>query len=191
MQKVAIILTQGFADWEYALIAGTGVPFYGIDVRFFTPEPGEVRSMGGLVAQVADGLEAIPGWSPKVIAVIGGTVWETENAPDLDTLLQAHHAGGGVVAGICGGTLALARAGLLDAVSHTSNDADYLGAFAVDYAGAELFCGNGSAVSDNRVITAPGTAPVSFAAAVFESLGLDSAEIARFRDMLAAEHAPA
>ena len=26
-KKVAIVLTSGFADWEYALIAGVGGPF--------------------------------------------------------------------------------------------------------------------------------------------------------------------
>lgn len=189
MKKVAIILTQGFADWEYGLVAGAGGPFYGLDIRFFTPVPGEVRSMGGLSAAVAYGVEAIREWAPEVIAVIGGTIWETEDAPVLDDLLLAHHSRGGVVAGICGGTLALARAGLLDDVRHTSNDANYLHRHAPGYAGSALFRPEPVAVVDNRVITAPGTAPVGFAAAVFESAGLDRDAAVAFRRMLAAEHA--
>lgn len=35
MSKIAVLLTPGFADWEYAFIAGTGGPFYGPDVQFF------------------------------------------------------------------------------------------------------------------------------------------------------------
>lgn len=31
MKKVALILTPGFADWEYSLIAGTSV-YYGIEI---------------------------------------------------------------------------------------------------------------------------------------------------------------
>ncbi len=50
---VAILLTQGFADWEYALIAGVGKSFYGLDVKFFSPETGEVISQGGLVTIVS------------------------------------------------------------------------------------------------------------------------------------------
>ncbi len=46
MGKVAVVLTQGFADWEYALLAGTGGPFYGFDIRYFAPEAGQVRSLG-------------------------------------------------------------------------------------------------------------------------------------------------
>lgn len=189
MNKVAIILTQGFADWEYGLIAGAGGPFYGLDIRFFAPVAGEVRSMGGLSAAVPDGMETIRAWSPGVIAVIGGTIWETDDAPVLDDLLLSHHSHGGVVAGICGGTLALARAGLLDDVRHTSNDADYLHRHAPGYAGSELFRPEPEAVADNRVITAPGTAPASFAAAVFESAGLAHDAAEAFRKMLAAEHA--
>jgi putative intracellular protease/amidase len=34
--------------------------------------------------------------------------------PDIANFLKIHHLDGGVVAGICGGTLALARANLLD-----------------------------------------------------------------------------
>ncbi|WP_338669896.1 DJ-1/PfpI family protein [Pseudodesulfovibrio methanolicus] len=188
MQKVAIILTQGFADWEYGLIAGAGGPFYGLDIRFFTPVPGEIRSMGGLSAAVPDGLESIPEWGPGVIAVIGGTIWETDDAPVLDGLLLAHHSKGGIVAGICGGTLALARAGLLDDVRHTSNDADYLHRHAPGYAGSKFFRPEPEAVTDNRVITAPGTAPVGFAAAIFASAGLDRDAAETFRKMLAAEH---
>ncbi|WP_319582091.1 DJ-1/PfpI family protein [uncultured Pseudodesulfovibrio sp.] len=188
MEKVALILTQGFADWEYGLIAGTGGPFYGLDTGFFTPNTGEIRSMGGLKAFIPDGVEAIRDWSPKVIVVIGGTIWETDDAPVLDDLLLAHHSRGGVVAGICGGTLALARAGLLDDVRHTSNDADYLHRHAPGYAGSELFVPVPEAVVDNRVITAPGTAPAAFAAAVFESAGLDHDAALAFRKMLGAEH---
>jgi len=38
------------------------------------------------------------------------------------------------------------------------------------------------------VITAPGTAPVSFTAAIFESVGMDQNTVQQFKDMMAAEH---
>lgn len=188
MAKVAVILTQGFADWEYALVAGTGGPFYGLDVRFFAPEIGEVRSQGGLVAVVSHRLDEIPQWSPQVVVVVGGTIWASENAPDIGGVLKGQHTGGGVVAGICGGTLALARAGLLNETPHTSNDADFLGQNAKGYSGSVHFRESAAAISSNRVLTAPGTAPVSFTAAIFESAGLDRDAVQQFRKMMAAEH---
>lgn len=38
-KKVAIVLASGFADWEYALIAGVGGPFYGLEVAFLRRSP--------------------------------------------------------------------------------------------------------------------------------------------------------
>lgn len=189
MGKVAIILTQGFADWEYALIAGTGGSFYGLDVQFFAPETGKVRSQGGLVAVVSQTLDEILKWSPDAIVIVGGTVWASEQAPNINNLLQAQHSSDGVVAGICGGTLALARAELLNDTPHTSNDVDFLVENAKEYAGAKHFSKSASAISKNRIITAPGTAPVSFTAAIFESIGLDQGAVLQFKQMMAAEHA--
>lgn len=42
MPRIAILLTPGFADWECALIAGTGGPFYGLDFQFFGAVAGTV-----------------------------------------------------------------------------------------------------------------------------------------------------
>ncbi|WP_421855893.1 DJ-1/PfpI family protein [Oricola sp.] len=188
MARIAVILTQQFADWEYALIAGTGGPFFQFEIGFFAPEAGEVTSQGGLTALVPHTTDEIADWQPDAIAVIGGMVWESDAAPDLADLLRSQHARGGTVAGICGGTLALARAGLLDDIAHTSNDAEFLKQNSNAYAGAVHYKASASAVADNRIITAPGSAPVSFTAAVFEAAGLDQDSLGQFRSMLAAEH---
>jgi putative intracellular protease/amidase len=188
MTKVAIILTPDFADWEYALIAGTGRAFYGLDVQFFAPKTGEVRSQGGLITIISQSLDEISKWSPKVLVVVGGNIWTTESAPDVSELLKMQHSSGGVVAGICGGTLALARAGLLNEALHTSNNVDFLNQNVTDYSGSRYFRESPSAISENRVITAAGTAPVSFTAAIFESCGLNQEIILQFRKMMSAEH---
>jgi len=189
MSKVAVVLVQGFADWEYALIGGTGGPFYGLDIQYFTPVIGEIRSQGGLTTIVTQDLEALEKWKPDAIVVVGGMLWETSDAPDISSILKAQYARGAVVAGICGGTLALARAELLNDVHHTSNEPDFLSQNADGYEGAERYMSSPSAISEDRVITAPGTAPVSFTAAVFEGVGLDQRKVAQFKAMMAAEHA--
>ena len=186
--KIAIVLTQGFADWEYALIAGVGKSFYGLDVKFFSPETGVVISQGGLVTTVLQNIDQISTWSPRVIAVIGGTLWASENAPDLSKLLKAQHVDGGIVAGICGGTLALARARLLDETMHTSDSIDFLNKNAKPYRGADYFQESASAIFDQGVITAPGTAPVSFAAKIFEAAGINQDTVVQFKKMMSAEH---
>ena len=188
MARVALILTPGFADWEYAFIAGTGLPFYGIDVRFFSPVTGQFSSQGGLPVTVDSCLHECLEWGPDVVVVIGGMIWERTDAPDMRDFLGASHANGAAIAGICGGTLALARAGLLDRVAHTSNSAEFLQQNASAYAGASFYQSSQGAVISERIITAPGPAPVSFTCAVFEAAGLPAESIAQFRSLLAAEH---
>ena len=188
MAKIAIILTQGFADWEYALIGGTGGPFYGLDIQYFAHQVGQIQSQGGLTAVVSQSLDELSKWGPNAVVVIGGMIWETDQAPDIRNLLKAQRARGAVIAGICGGTLALARAGLLDDVRHTSNNPDFLTHNAAGYAGSAHYVSSPSAISQDHVITAPGTAPASFTAAIFQAVGLDQEKVAQFKEMMAAEH---
>jgi putative intracellular protease/amidase len=189
MAKVAIVLTPGFADWEYALIGGTGGPFYGLDVQYFSPETGHLTSQGGLTAVVSQDLDALSAWQPSVIVVVGGMVWETDNAPNIGKFVKTMHERGTYIAGICGGTLALARAGLLNDVPHTSNNAVFLKQNVPGYTGDAHYQSSASAISSGRLITAPGTAPTSFTAAVFEASGLPKETVSQFKGMMAAEHA--
>ncbi|WP_174957362.1 MULTISPECIES: DJ-1/PfpI family protein [Burkholderia] len=188
MPKVGLILTPGFADWEYAFIAGTASPFYGIDVRFFAPVSGPFRSQGGLMVTVDGSLQQCLEWKPDAVVIIGGVIWESTGAPDLREFLRTLRTNGSTVAGICGGTLALARAGLLDTVPHTSNNVDFLRENCAAYDGASLYRNSPVAVVADGIITAPGPAPVSFTCAVFESVGLSPEIVSQFRSMLAAEH---
>jgi putative intracellular protease/amidase len=73
------------------------------------------------------------------------------------------------VAAICGATLGLARAGLLDDRRHTSSAAEYLAASG--YTDGEHYA-DARAVVDQGVITVGPDAPVQFASAVLGELGL-------------------
>ncbi len=188
MQKIALILSPGFADWEYAYIAGMGGPFFGMQVAFFAPTPGDVVSQGGLSATVSRNTDEIADWNPDVVVAVGGMAWDQEGAPDISDVLTAQRTRGGTVAGICGGTLALARAGLLDTVRHTSNDLAFLTDNAPDYAGASRYVASPKVVADDRIITAPGTAATSFTIAVFEAAGMDAETAQQVRVSIAAEH---
>jgi putative intracellular protease/amidase len=120
------------------------------------------------------------------LIVIGGTAWRSPDAPEIAGALAWASETGRVVAGICDGTRALASAGLLDRVAHTSNDSDTLDV--PGYGGAARFRASPTAVRDRTIVTAPGTAPVSFMAEVMAALGLADDNLAYWRGMLAAEH---
>jgi putative intracellular protease/amidase len=73
------------------------------------------------------------------------------------------------VAAICGATLGLANAGLLDNRPHTSNDPAVLKMFCPNYRGENQYV-NEPAVTDGNLITASGFAPIEFAYQVFRRL---------------------
>jgi len=186
--KIAVLLTEGFADWEHALLCGTGKLFYGLDIEFYSPTPGILLSQGGQSVNISHGTDELLTSNSKALVIVGGLIWETTNAPDISSVVNAFYESGAIVAGICGGTLALARAKLLNECKHTSNDSSFLAKNVPDYSGQNQYSESVIAVSDNRVITAAGTAPVSFTAAIFEAIGLDRNTVDEFRGMLAAEH---
>jgi putative intracellular protease/amidase len=187
MSKISLLLSPGFADWEYAFIAGTGGPFYGLDVRFFATNPGILTSQGGLECDVLRGKDDLVSWHPDVLVVVGGLVWELDTAPDIKPLLINQLNDHGAVAGVCGGTLALARTGLLDDIEHTSNSAEFLGT-AKGYSGHDNYRNSSAAIASGRIITSPGSAPTSFTAEVFRLAGLDDETVDSFQTMMAAEH---
>jgi len=75
------------------------------------------------------------------------------------------------VAAICGATVALASAGLLDSIKHTSNDKEFLKMFCPKYAGADYYIEK-PAVTDSSLITASGLAPLEFSYQVFKKSNL-------------------
>ena len=134
MTRAITVLTDNFSDWETALINSTCRGYYGFDTRFASPKGGSVRSSGGLLVTPQLSIDAIKLDDIDLLIVCGGTLWKTDQAPDLSALLAAAHDRNLVVAGICDGTRVLAQAGVLDHLRHTSNSAANLSE--LNYGGA-------------------------------------------------------
>ncbi|GAA0221325.1 DJ-1/PfpI family protein [Cryptosporangium japonicum] len=166
MTTVALYATDTMADWEYGYLVA-GLAMAGGELRVFgAPGVTEVRTMGGLrllVDPVPDTVDAL--------VLPGADTWESGHDEVLD-LARRSLERGVTVAGICGATFGLARAGLLDERAHTSNAPDYLPA----YGGAHLYR-DAKVVTDRHLITAPATAPIDFARALFEDLELFPAAV--------------
>ena len=186
MTTIVTILTEGYADWETALLNAGARSYYGIETKFATPGGKPVTSAGGLKVTPDLAVEDIDAGGIDALVVNGGTAWSQPDAPDVSGVLKAARAAGKTVAGICDGTLALARAGLLDDVDHTSNSPENLPP--TGYKGAGHYKDQPQAVIAGKIVTAPGTAPVSFMGGVLETLGFRDGNLDFYLGMYGAEH---
>ncbi|MBK8084005.1 MAG: DJ-1/PfpI family protein [Devosia sp.] len=189
MTQIVTILTQGFADWETALLNAVARSFYGVETLHATPDGESVTSSGGMriVADLA--IADIDIGALDALVVCGGAAWQADEPPDIAPQLRAARAAGKVIGLICDGTVAGARAGLLDEVAHTSNGVGYL-AF-TGYAGAARYSDVPEAVADGPIVTAAGTAPVSFMVEVMRGLDLADDNLAYYVGLHRAQHGAA
>src|SRR5579864_7714519 len=174
---VHLFVFDTMADWEAAYAVAA------INHPRFQTEPGRyclvtvaatlapVTTMGGVRIQPDVTLSAITPESSAMLILPGGTTWESGGNAEALALAAQFIAAGVPVAAICAATLALARAGLLDHLRHTSNAREYL--ISSGYRGTAFYCG-APAVTDGNVITATGLAPVDFAREIFKMLNLYS-----------------
>lgn len=189
MTKIVSILAEGFADWETALLNAVARSYYDIETLYATPDGRPVTSAGGLKVTPDLAVAAIEVSVFDALVVCGGTAWSQPDAPEIGAVLLAARAAGKTVAGICDGTLALARAGVLDTVPHTSNSTGNL--TPTGYQGAAQYRDQPQAVVAGKIVTAPGTAPVSFMIGVLETLGRRDANLDYYAGLFAAEHGAA
>lgn len=187
-KPLAILLADHFADWEFGALSGPGVGFYGRRVVWASPGGKTVRSMGGLQVVPDLALDQIYPRDCAALVLVGGGSWLGEDLPDVAQTVRDFLEAGAVVAGICGGTVGLARSGVLDDVAHTSNAPDFLTDRAPSYRGQSFYRDQPAALRDGRVITAPGSAPASFAAEVLSAVGVPEDKTDELRLMLASEH---
>jgi putative intracellular protease/amidase len=175
MQAAYLLVVDGFADWEpaHALAELRRSGERSVVVVGFDARP--VTSMGGLRVVPDITLRDIRPSEVEIFIVPGGDFWEaTYPESELNRVLTALVAADVPVAAICGGTLAVARAGLLNDRRHTSNMPAYIEEHVPQYSGV-AFYEAGPAVSDRGVITASGLAPVEFAREIFRQLKIFSA----------------
>ncbi len=188
MGKIAVVLTEGYADWECAYLNGAGRTFYGLDTVAVTPEGRAVVSMGGLMTLPADPLGLVSPQMHDMLVLCGGTGWDDNEFSEVIAAARQFLEIGKPVAAICGATLGLARGGLLNDRAHTSNSLDYLKSNAPSYAGDRHYRDGPGAVVDGNLITAPGSSPAHFTAEIFRAAGVPAPKIIEFLGMLGAEH---
>ncbi|WP_265516264.1 DJ-1/PfpI family protein [Nitratireductor luteus] len=163
-KTIGIVFIDHLADWEYGLLAASAVEWLGARVVALTPEGDPVRSTAGFQVSADRDFDPAQNEDLDALALIGSDCWASADAPDVAPLLKSVAGRGGVIGGICGATLPLAKAGLFADAKHTSNGREWINEHVPGYAGAANYIDTPKAVADGRIVSAAGTAPVTFAA---------------------------
>ena len=179
IRNVHLFVFDSMADWEAAFaIAGINNPQfqrapgrYRVVTVGSTTQP--ITTMGGMRILPEISLSDIDPDQSAMLILPGGDRWESRCNLEAIQVARTFFVEAVPIAAICGATLALARAGMLDDFHHTSNSREYLAASG--YRGGSFYC-EAPAVTDEGVITASGIAPVEFAREIFRTLGLYSRE---------------
>lgn len=185
MTTIVTVLTEGFADWETALLNAAARAFYKMETMYAAPGGKPVTSSGGMRVMPDMALEKIDVDALDALIICGGTAWQTPGAPDISGLARSAAKRGKIIGAICDGTVALAKTGLLDGIAHTSNGDGYLDE--TGYKGKALYRNVPYAVTDGRIVTAPGTAPVSFMSEIMKLIGLGDANLDYYVGLHAAQ----
>jgi len=178
-RNVHFFVFDSMADWEAAFaIAGINNPQfqrepgrYRVVTAGLTREP--ITTMGGLRIVPETTLSEVDPDESAMLILAGGERWDSGCNADAVELARVFFLESIPVAALCGATLALAQAGMLDDFHHTSNSREYLAASG--YRGGSFYC-DVPAITDENVITASGVAPIEFAREIFRTLGLYSRE---------------
>jgi putative intracellular protease/amidase len=173
--SVYLLVFEGYADWEpaYALAELRWSGGLEVGTVGFTSEP--VRSMGGVRVVPDLTLADLDPARVRLLILPGGNLWEGDYPREpLETLMHRLERHGVPIAAICGATLAVAAAGLLDSRDHTSNEPAYLQGVP-SYHGSPRYA-EALAARDRGIITASGLGPVEFAREIFEQLDVFSPE---------------
>ena len=174
MKIIAIYATETMSDWEYAYLttqvaeAEAQVPGR-FKVLFVGESLEAVRSKGGIEVVPVLTLQDIQNRTDIAAFVVPGADTYFDGHEQLLETIKVLNENEVLLAAICGGTLAFARAGVLDHCEHTSNAQGFLAS--VNYANTQGYKED-DAVFDGGVITASGLAPVLFTAAVLRAAGV-------------------
>lgn len=178
MITVYIYLLATLADWEIGSLTAELN-----SKRFFRPDAPQlivktvavskdpVKTMGGLTIIPDCTIDEIEMSEKTVLILPGADTWTESQNTQIIQKASALLSKGGSVCAICGATVALANAGILNDRPHTSNGKGFLDMFCPDYKGQKFYVDQ-PAVSDGNLITGSATGSLMWAKLIIEKLGL-------------------
>lgn len=176
MTTIYVYTLDTMADWEIGYVTAElnsgrffkkDAPEVSVKTVGIAKEP--VKTMGGLTILPDCVIDDIAVNDQSVLLLPGGNTWDDPKHSSIVKKATELLSAGATVCAICGATVALAHAGLLDYRPHTSNGAGFLDMFCPTYKGQRYFVDMPS-VSDGNLITASGTGALLWAKQIIERL---------------------
>lgn len=182
MFTIYVYTLDTMADWEIGYVTAElnsgrffkkDAPDVLVKTVGISKEP--VKTMGGLNIIPDCVIDDIAVNDKSVLLLPGGNTWDDPKHGTIIKKAIELLSVGATVCAICGATVALAHAGLLDQHPHTSNGAGFLEMFCPSYKGAAYYVDKPSVVGDN-LITASASGALPWAKQIIEHLGVFRAD---------------
>ena len=164
------------ADWEIAYITaelntGRFLKNGKVPIQKVSKSLNPVTSMGGMSINVDLKLSEVEFSEGDLLILPGADTWMEEEHKSVIKIAGNVIDRGVTVAAICGATVALANAGILNSRKHTSNGKGFLEMMCPDYKGTDKYI-DCPAVCDSNLITASGLAPLEFTYEIMKRAGV-------------------
>lgn len=183
MKTVYVYVMNAMADWEigYCLAELNSKRFFKknaaeISVKTVSLSKMPVKSMGGLTIVPDLAVSDIQITKDNALILPGSDSWSEADNFQILQIAKQFLESGGLVAAICGATVALANMGLLDDKKHTSNGAGFLNMFCPEYKGTDNYIDK-PAVRDGNLITAAATGALDMTRLILEYLDVFQPDI--------------
>jgi len=175
MKTIYLYVLNTMADWEVGLaIAELSSQRFFAErkdwlVKTFSLAKEPVVTMGGIRIVPDCSADEVKTEDAVMLILPGADTWMDPTQARVLDLAKRFLSAETLVAAICGATIALAEAGMLDNVKHTSNGLPYLKMVCPHYRGDHHYQ-NELAVTDKNLITAGSTSQVEFAYHILKRL---------------------
>ena len=176
MFTVYVYVLDTLADWELGYVTAelSSGRFFkkaasevSVKTAAISKEP--IKTMGGLTIVPDCTIDDILVSEKSVLLLPGANTWDNPKHGAIIEKAGELLSVGAMVCAICGATVALANAGLLDQRPHTSNGAGYLEMVSPGYKGQKFFV-DAPSVADHNLITASSTGALLWAKQILERL---------------------
>ena len=171
--RVFVFLHSCYADWEIGYLLPEIIENHHSVVTFGL-DTAPVKSLGNLTVTPDRNLSDVKLDEIDVLILPGGDFWEKCHSSELHGLVVACYKRQIPIGAICGATTYLARLGLLNDISHTSNNVGYLEK--IDNYKGQKFYIKKPAVCERNIITAGGFGSVEFTYEILKKLKIYSDE---------------